>query len=244
MQKDFKEESLKAVTIKQLLEAKDLGNGENFDIDGHPLTSFTFVGQVLNITIQETRIRITVDDGTGQIEASKFTSEAMSEDADSLPKQNQYIRIHGKLRTIGNKKNVSANFVRPLTDMNELSAHYLEATLVHLYCTKGPLNSIGGGNANSNGDGGHAAGGELSNIPGITKAAAQKLTMVGKVAQQVYRHIMSSPQSTEGLNMQDISRDLRIDLNQVRKAGDDLMSQALIYITLDEDTWALLPEME
>jgi replication factor A2 len=244
IQRDFKDESLKPVTIKQLLEAKDLGNGENFEIDGHPFTQITFVGQVRNISIQETRIRFLVDDGSGEIDVSKFTNEAMTEDAESLPKQDSYVRVFGRLRNVGQKKNVSAQFVRPLTDMNELSAHYLEATLVHLQCTKGPIESVVGGNSNTNGAGNHAGvGSNNANIAGFGPEIAQKLSFVGPAAQQVYKHLYHAPQGSEGLNMSDISREMKMNIDQTKRAGDELLAQGLIFSTVDEDTWAPLIEM-
>jgi replication factor A2 len=116
--------------------------------------------------------------------------------------------------------------------------HLLEATAVHLYFTKGPLGSKdaanGGGEAYGQSNGaaanGNGAGGKP--LPAGLSAAARK----------VHECLRTSPQSNEGLHMQDIAVRLSMDMADVARAGDDLQHNGLIYTTVDDHTWALLEE--
>lgn len=237
VQREYKDESLKPVTIKQLLDARDLGNGENFEIDGHPFTQITFVGQVRSISVQETRIRFLVDDGTGEVDVSKFTAEAMNEDMEELPKQDSYVRVFGRLRNVGNKKNVSAQFVRPITDFNEISGHLLEATYVHLLCKIGPVDQLAANNQNAYGGAQQHAGGN-TNGGGNSRLASLRPTV-----RQVMEFMNNTEQGSEGIHMTEIARNTNIPLDQVKRAGEELLSLGMLYTTMDDETWAPLVEV-
>lgn len=225
-------------------------------------TQITFIGQIRNISTQTTNTTYRLDDGTGTVEVKVWndpdpgnSSNLMDTDfsADMKPAaklvENGYARAWGQLKAFNNKRHVGARFIRPVQDYNEISYHLLEATYVHLYFTRGPPEQLAGGNkgrqeANGGaygagqqqqqdmyGDGGAGGGGGGFGVP---------LSALSEPARRVYQALRSSPQNNEGLHVQDIAARLRMQLNDVLKAGDELLGQSRIYTTVDDNTWAIL----
>lgn len=131
--------------------------------------------------------------------------------------------------------------IRPVADFNEVSCHLLEATAVHLYFTRGPPNADGTvvkGEGNNGGmfvDGGAEANG------GAQYQQGKKLpSKTSAVARKVYAHLQSMPQNNEGLHVHMIAGQLQMPVNDVFKAGDELLGDGLIYTTVDDETWAVL----
>jgi replication factor A2 len=236
--KDYSQESLRPVTIKQILDAQV--NNDEFKIDNNPISQVTFVCQIRNISMQATNITYKVDDGTGSIEVKLWIdSDAPEQDSPTKSKlvENAYVRVWGKLKDFHNRKHVGAQIIRPVEDMNEVSYHLLEATVVHLHFTKGPLNAKGGPNAS----------GEQQQQTGAYGADASTTYVSGPniagfsgPAKKVFAYLNTAPQSNEGLHQQEIAAALGIDTADVAKAGNELLDGGLIYTTVDEQTWAVL----
>jgi replication factor A2 len=244
--------------VKQLNEAHEEGDGE-FKIDGAtfsqvrccqsmflnhprltPALQVMFIGQIRNISTQATNITYRLDDGTGSIDVKKWIDpdarEALEVGATSTLQQDTYVKVWGKLKQFSNKRHVGATFVRPLSDLNEISHHLLEATLVHLHFSRGPIAATKGGAAN-NGGGMDTS---MGNGAGYGGGSEPFLNGVSANAKKVYRMIKETPQSNEGLHMSDIANRLNMEINACGKAGEELMNSGVIYTTVDDNTWALL----
>ena len=153
----------------------------------------------------------------------------------SKPKliEHEWARVWGKLKEFNNKRHVGAHVIRPITDKMEIQYHLLEATAVHLYFSRGPLDQIKRENGGANGDTNmHDGGGNTTN--------GQTMPLLSGAAKQVFQTLKSSPQSNEGLHVQNIAANAKMNVAEVRKAGGELMSHSLIFTTVDDDTWALL----
>jgi replication factor A2 len=149
--------------------------------------------------------------------------------------ENTYVRVWGKLKCFNNKRHVGAHMLRPITDMNEISYHLLEATAVHLHFTRGP--PAGKGAAENRG-GAPAQNGGAANFGGPAMGALPPGTSMA--ARQVYNVLLNTPQSNEGLHMHDIATRLQMNTSEVMKGSDELLDQGLIYTTVDDLTWAIL----
>lgn len=208
----------------------------------------TFVGQIRNISTQATNHTYRLDDGTGTIEVKQWIDpEVNSADGeDSKAKalvENAYARVWGRLKAFNNKRHIGAHVIRPITDYNEVQYHLLEATVVHLQISRGPIEKKEAAEQNSGygqqqqqnrydtGDAG--AGGRGRMLP----------AGMSNVAKRVYNCLNTSPQSNEGLHMQDIAVRLGVEMADVGKAGDELQNQGLIYTTVDDSTWAILDDI-
>lgn len=202
------------------------------------LPQLTFVGQIVAISAQHTNTTYKVDDGTGIIEVKQWVDgDQDPETRKPGPKEGEYLRVWGRLKAFNNKRHIGAHIIRPITDYNELSYHFLEATAVHLYFTRGPpgdavkteggdglfVDSYGAGQANGN------------------AAAAKKMSSkIGPVGRRVFELLQSEPQNNEGLHVHNIANKLQIGVNDVFKGGDELLGEGMIYTTVDDETWAVL----
>ncbi|KAB2575021.1 Nucleic acid binding OB-fold tRNA/helicase-type [Lasiodiplodia theobromae] len=233
--KGFRKDTLRPVTLKQINDAVNTQESD-FTIDGVEVAQITFVGQIRNISQQALNISFKFDDGTGLGEV-KLWMDADGpnplEPADgSKPTlvENTYARVWGKLRSYGQKRHVIAHIIRPITDYNEISYHLLEATAVHLHFTRGPPASGDSKPAANGGDVPMGGYGDAGSIPSHISAAAKKVLHV----------LRTAPQGNEGLHMQDIASRTGMDMADVAKAGDELLTEGKIYTTVDDTTWALL----
>jgi replication factor A2 len=249
--------TMRPVTIKQILDATQAHPEANYQIDGADIGSLYFVGQVRNISSQTTNITYKIDDGTGEIEAKLWvdlTTEGMEDndnmDVDGttkagLPKKakvelNGFVKVFGKLKSFGNKRYLGAHTVRPLTDINEFHYHFLEATAVHLFFTRGPPRTAGGAGAGAGDAKGAAAGIGADPYGAAAGGQGRTLPAMSPAARRVFNLLKSEPQSNEGLHMQLIAAKLNLPVTDVAKAGDELLTSGLIFSTVDEHTWAIL----
>lgn len=236
----YQDESLRPVTIKQILDAEEAFSGADFKIDGTAVTQITFVGQVRSVNPQPTNITIKIDDGTGQIEVKKWIDVDKQDDADPGFELDSHVRVWGRLKSFSNKRHVGAHVIRPITDFNEVNYHLLEATYVHLYFTHGPLGQNGA--PANNGDsmfvdgGGHgseAAGGN-------TGQASSKLSGCTAVSKKMFNFMNGTPGGNEGVHLNVITSSTGMSVKDVLTASDELLGLGLIYTTVDDETWAIL----
>lgn len=242
------------MTVKQILEATQSHPDADFKIDGAEISQLTFVGQARNISTQTTNITYKIDDGTGEIEVKQWldenTAHAISDDmmdignndpASTKPQQvvlNGYARVFGKLKSFGNKRHVGAHVIRPLTDLNEVHCHLLEATATHLYFTRGPPPTAGG---DTNAQGASATGAASNTNAGVpTSMGGGVLQTVSPTARKLYQTLANTTQSQDGLHVQHLAADMALPVADVYKASEELLTNGLIFTTVDENTWAIL----
>ena len=149
------------------------------------------------------------------------------------------MRVWGRIKEFANRRHVAAHIIRPITDFNEINYHFLDATAVHLYFTRGPLDAVTGGVKSEGGNGVFVDG--YGGANGGAPAADKKLNpRMSASAKKVFQLLQSTPQSNEGLHVHNIAQQLGIPANDVFKAGDELLGDGLIYTTVDDETWAVL----
>ncbi|KAM0261702.1 hypothetical protein ACHAQJ_002154 [Trichoderma viride] len=237
--KSYQDESLRPLTIKQILEAEEPYSGADFKVDGAPITQITFVGQVRSINPQQTNLTIKVDDGTGQIDVKKWIDADKQDDAEPGFEIDSHIRVWGRLKSFSNKRHVGAHVIRPVTDFNEVNYHLLEATYVHLFNTRGAAGGQGaGGNANGDsmfvdGGDGFAGGNGGAQLP-------SKLSGCSGNAKRVYNYLNDTPGGNDGMHLNNLTGALGLAVRDVLTAADELLGQGLIYTTVDDETWAIL----
>ncbi|KAJ8067796.1 hypothetical protein OCU04_003393 [Sclerotinia nivalis] len=237
--KTYGKDTLRPVTIKQILDAVQPHPDADFKIDGSEVTQLSFVGQVHSISTQATNNTYKVDDGTGLIEVKQWIdNDAEPDNAKPVPQEGQYIHVWGRLKSFHDKRHVGAHIIRPVTDMNEVTFHGLEATLVHLHFTRGPIPTAGAMKTES-GDGMFVdsyGGNNVSTATGGRVLAAH----VTPNSRAVFNLLQSEPQNNEGLNVNIIATKLGMPVAEVYKCGDQLLAEGCIYTTVDDETWAIL----
>ena len=152
--------------------------------------------------------------------------------------ENEWARVWGRLKAFNNKRHVGAHVIRPIADKMEIQYHLLEATYVHLYFIKGPLDQI----KQENGADGNAYGQDQAGYGGSgdTTINGRQMPNVSVAARKVYQTLKNSPQNNEGLHVQNIAALVGMNVADVMKAGDELLSHSMIFTTVDDNTWALL----
>ena len=238
----YGKDTLRPVTIKQLIEAHHPNpDADYIIIDGSETTQIKIVGQIRNISQQTTNVTYKLDDGTGIVEVKQWIdAEALSNPDDPVnqrPKltEHAYARVYGRLKIFNNKRHVGAMIIRPIQDYNEIQYHLLEATAVHLHFTKGPLESMQAKfGANGAVNGGQQQQQQEQNggfrMPAGISASARK----------VLKCIAETPQTNEGMHMQDIASRTGMDVGEVLRGGEELLGLGTIFTTYDDHTWALL----
>jgi len=237
---DREEASLRPVTIKQINDAVSPdGQNKSFIIDGHPTRGIVFIGQIRAAAGQSLKHVYKLDDGTGTIEVNRWLGDdakkAFEAGTMKIMPESIYVKVHGRIQVNSGKRYVVTTFVRPVEDHNEIATHLLDATYVHLQLTRGAPKA--GGNRGANDDD------KMDVEP--TKFGAgnsSKLQLVGPTARKVYQFIARSPQGNDGVNLYEIAPGLSLEINDVQKATEELVTEGLVYTTADDETFAVLED--
>lgn len=130
-------QALVPLTVKQINEAL-LATSENanFVVDGVDVNNVTIVGLVCNKVERVTDVGFVLDDGTGRVDVHRWVHEPFDSNEMATIKDGMYVRVYANLKGFQGKRQLIAFAVRPLTDFNELSYHFLECMYVHMYNTK------------------------------------------------------------------------------------------------------------
>ena len=89
----------------------------------------TLLGKIVEANDSSTSQQYTIDDGTGTVVVKKWVDADDAEGAADLA-VGQYVRVYGHLRVFQGARNVIAFNMRPVTDFNEITYHFLEV----VYC--------------------------------------------------------------------------------------------------------------
>ncbi|KAI1423301.1 replication protein A, subunit RPA32 [Xylaria sp. FL1777] len=238
--KPINDESLRPVTIKQIIDAEPAYAGDaSFRIDGLDVKQVTIVGQVRVINQQTTNITYRIDDGTGVIEVKQWLdADKQQQDGDGggAPtfREEDYVRVWGRLKSFSNKRHVGAHVIKPVRDFNEVNYHLLEATYVHLFFTRGgpPQDGGAGGSgagANNNNDSMFVDDGNDARYRGYSPKA-----------KKMYDYLVRSGNPSEGIHMQVIAREAGMTIQDVMAAAEELLSHGTIYTTMDDETFSIL----
>jgi replication factor A2 len=133
-------QTLRAVTVKQLYDNTANTPDDQYRVDGVDLDNITLVGKIASVQEQSTNLTLMLDDGTGRVELKYWID---NDEAELLAqrkaewKEGVYVRVHGHLRAFGGEKSIVAFNIRPVTDFNEVTYHGLQVVFQHLHITKG-----------------------------------------------------------------------------------------------------------
>ncbi|KAK6356232.1 replication factor A protein 2 [Orbilia javanica] len=242
--------TLRPVTIKQILEAQTPHDDSTFVIDDVEVGNVTFVAQIRSISDQETSSTYKLEDGTGSIEVKLFRDNRNSmvdDDGENGPSRenglqiNSYARVVGNIKQFNNKRNITTQNVKPVTDFNEIQCHFLEATAVHLHFTRGPPESqqarhTGGGMAYHQ----QEAYGEDAVMGGTGAAGAVPGGIalppgISANAKKIYLYLKNRQDSSEGVHVNLIGDATKIPMGDTYKAVDELLSNGVCFTTMDDE---------
>lgn len=248
---------MRPLTIKQINSAQNKPGSDSFTVDGAPVTHLTFVGQILNVAVASTNTTFSLLDGTGRLNVKYWHTDLISdEDASDAGGAwerrglvtHAWVRVFGKLRAFNDERTVQATVLRPVPDLNEINYHFLECTAVHLHYTKGPPQVAAapgmGVKKEEPGTNGMAAYGAAKDPyaagPGGAYGSGAAARLNGS-SKTVYQAIAAAG-TPEGLHVNNIAAQTGLPMIDIMKAGDELLSNSLIFQTVDDDTWGLMGE--
>ncbi|KAK9833208.1 hypothetical protein WJX74_010485 [Apatococcus lobatus] len=168
--KTSSDQTLRALTIKQIIDGTQNPDESQWTIDGQELSNVTLVGKLTSVQEQSACVVYQLNDGTGSMEIKNWIDTDSDYDAAKKAelRLGVYVRVHGHLRVFDGQKSIVAFNMRPITDFNEVTYHALQSIFQHLHLTKGTRTGpMGGSNLaarpagampQSNGMGGGPAG--------------------------------------------------------------------------------------
>ncbi|EFN58502.1 hypothetical protein CHLNCDRAFT_140549 [Chlorella variabilis] len=239
---DSKQQTLRALTIKQLHDANSTRQDDTLLLDGKEITNVTLVGKVLSTSESGLTFGLKIDDGTGKADVKIWISEDDSE----LEKQRRaewragmYVRVHGHISNFGRTQDVLAFNIRTVTDHNEVTYHFLQCIFQHVHLTKGGGDQAGAAAAPAPAAQG-AYGGAAPAVAGYAAPAAAGYNPGGLTAiQSDLMTLFNAPDaqaSDAGISIDAVlSRSGgRYSLVQVREAVEALQNEGHLYSTIDE----------
>ncbi|KAJ2908166.1 Replication factor A protein 2, partial [Coemansia aciculifera] len=168
----YKNQTLRPVTIKQLVEVPAPSGDMPITIDGAEVKNVTFVGVVRSVLLQPINVIYSIEDGTGKIDVrvwiggSDNSGDMGDDDQGGMSNQmadpnitvGKYVRVYGELRFFNGKRSLNSHKVRLVTDHNEITYHGMEAIYVHLTKTRGPAPALQKSGAHASAGYGQGAG--------------------------------------------------------------------------------------
>ncbi|XP_017216946.1 replication protein A 32 kDa subunit A isoform X2 [Daucus carota subsp. sativus] len=121
------------VTVKKIIEASQSGDEKsNFLVAGVDVANVSVVGMITSKTERVTDVNFTLDDGTGRIDCIRWVNEGYDTKEMSEIEEGMYARVNGRLKSFQGKKQIAAFSVRPVTNFDEVTCHFIECIHFHL----------------------------------------------------------------------------------------------------------------
>ncbi|XP_042402607.1 replication protein A 32 kDa subunit B-like [Zingiber officinale] len=121
------------LTVKQISEAYHSNDDKsNFVVDGVEASNVRLLGLVVNKAERVTDVSFSLDDGTGRVDINRWVNETSDSNEMAIIQNGMYVTVSGSLKGFQGKKHVVAFCVRPVTDFNHITLHFLECIHVHL----------------------------------------------------------------------------------------------------------------
>ncbi|KAF3532163.1 hypothetical protein DY000_02044007 [Brassica cretica] len=196
------------------------------------------VGRVSRIENRITQVDFVVDDGTGCVECIRWCHERQETEEMEAVKLGMYVRLHGHLKSFQGKRSMNVFSVRPITDFNEIVHHFTECMYVHMYNTKPRGGSITQATETPRPQ-------PYSTMPtparpfqtGPSNQFSNQFNDPMHGVRQTVLNYLNRPmhlRSEAGVHCDVIARELRIPLQQVKDALEQLSNDGCVYSTSDE----------
>ncbi|WVZ73047.1 hypothetical protein U9M48_021402 [Paspalum notatum var. saurae] len=132
------------LTVKQIADAHQSGTGDKgapFVVDGVETANIRLVGMVNGKVEQTTDVSFTLDDGTGRLEFIRWVNDASDSSETAAIQNGMYVAVIGSLKGLQERKRATAFSVRPITDFNEVTLHFIQCVRMHIENSKSKVGS-------------------------------------------------------------------------------------------------------
>lgn len=226
-------QSLRAITIRQIFTAEQTHSDAEFMIDGSETSQITLVAQVVAAMKQATNITYKLNDGTAEIKAKHWLDNSEEEAIGQDQSENVYIRVVGTLKTFSGERQINAVHTRLVTDPMEIYYHLIEAQLVHLHYTRGSAGAAPGATSTNTAPSAYQAGGKgqqskFANFPPLQRRILEVLDQL-------------MPQHEQGVHVTTIASGLNVQasIDEIGATMEKLAEDGHIYATTDDEHFAI-----
>ncbi|KAJ8763832.1 hypothetical protein K2173_003614 [Erythroxylum novogranatense] len=222
------------VTVKQISQASQSGDEKsNFVINNVDASNVTVVGMVFDKTEKVTDVNFVVDDGTGRIGCRRWVNEGFDTMEMEAIWDGMYVRVNGHLKSYQGRVQLVAFSVRPLTNFDEITFHFLDCIYSHLQNCK----QLQGGATTQ-----HQMTESRSVSSGYQTAISSPLSSQYSVdglkdCDQLVLECLrqsSSIGQEKGMHMNEVCQQLKLPLEKIKESMRSLEDEGLIYSTIDE----------
>ncbi|WOG81307.1 hypothetical protein DCAR_0100453 [Daucus carota subsp. sativus] len=221
------------VTVKKIIEASQSGDEKsNFLVAGVDVANVSVVGMITSKTERVTDVNFTLDDGTGRIDCIRWVNEGYDTKEMSEIEEGMYARVNGRLKSFQGKKQIAAFSVRPVTNFDEVTCHFIEC--IHFHLKNSHLqNGQGLSTPTQKGTGAsNAYQAPVSNpLSGLLNGDGLK-----GFDQMVLDYLQrpSSFANEKGMHRDVLHKELKIPVEKLMESIRTLEDEGLIYSTIDE----------
>ncbi|KAA1103568.1 replication factor A protein 2 [Puccinia graminis f. sp. tritici] len=242
------EQSLRPVTIKQLLDAKASNTDSAIAIQDIDVTnvrilllsSCSFAEHNYSL-VSPQNLQLTTltpglvlwSDGTGGIEVRKWidSSDGESEgfEAETGIQIRDWVRVIGSPKLFNNKKTVAGLRVEKITDFNEINYRLLDAVRVTLAYERGATGA--GDEMNIDQSTNHTTHGKIIQAKIPSRTPKQN---------KIMEYFASVQPPAEGINIHDIARQCNLDVKEVIDETAELIHEGELFTTVDDEQYVHL----
>ncbi|XP_059641129.1 replication protein A 32 kDa subunit A [Cornus florida] len=227
------------VTVKQISEASHSGDDKsNFLIDGVDITNVTLVGMVFNKTQRVTDVAFALDDGTGRIDCKRWVNEGFDAKEMEDIQDGMYVRLNGHLKTFQGNRQLVAFSVRPVTNFDEISFHFIECIHFHLQNSKKQGDALTQPQTMNPSLNTPAQNGSNGNQTAAANHYSGQVSVDGlKGFDQMVLDYLQQPSNfgrEKGVHTDELSKHLKLPSEKILESIRILEEEGLIYSTIDE----------
>ncbi|KAM7459675.1 hypothetical protein LguiA_036669 [Lonicera macranthoides] len=230
-------QGLVPVTVKQISDLSQSGDDKSstFLIASVEVTNVTVVGMVSRRAERVTDIAFILDDGTGRIDCNRWINEGFDSKEMEDIQDGMYVRVNGRLKTIQEKRQLVAFSVRPVTNYDELSFHFIEC--IH-FCMNNSGSQMQGDSSTMS----------IENTPAQNTSNTYRTTLPTHISgdsvvdglkafEQLILNYLQQPSNSgreKGVHKDELSQKLKIPSDKIMESLRILEEEGLIYSTIDE----------
>ncbi|KAB2027936.1 hypothetical protein ES319_D05G066700v1, partial [Gossypium barbadense] len=215
-------QGLLSATVKQISEASQSGDEKpNFTIDGVHVNNVKVVGMLFN-------------------KNARVTESADAREMDAIDGDGTYVRVIGHLKNFQGKKQLNAFSVRPVTNFDEITCHFIECIHYHLQNSKVQL------------EGGALAQPQMTNSSfstpvrgasngyqpaSVNDVSVQYSTDGFKGFDKLVLNYLQQPSNIDreiGVHVNELSQHLKAPVEKIKDAIEFLEREGLVYSSIDD----------
>ncbi|OMO90583.1 Nucleic acid binding, tRNA/helicase-type [Corchorus olitorius] len=239
--KNRETQGLLSVTVKQISEASQSGDEKsNFIIDGVDVNNITVVGMLFNKNVRSSDIRFHLDDGTGRVECIRWVTEHFDTSQLEALEDATYVRVNGHLQSFQGQKRLSAFSVRPVTNFDEVTCHFIEC--IHSYLQNSKVQSQSGSLSQSQPVDSSLStpvrGASNGYQPSLMNDFSMQCSADGlKSFDKLVLNYLQQPSNIDremGVHVDELSQQLKAPKEKIKDAIEFLEREGLVYSSIDD----------